>query len=235
MKTIGIIGGMGPLATSDLFNRIVTYTKAHNDNQHIPMIIDNNTRIPDRTAAILKRGESPCRELVRSALRLENMGADFLIMPCNTAHYFYKEIAYYTAIPFLNMIEETVREIHRLGINTVGLLATDGALRSEIYDEMLGRYGIDCIKPTNDEQTHVMDMIYKGIKGKSAIDPSAFIRVLKNMEDRGADTFVLGCTELPLAFERFAIANKAINPTDILAVSAIKLAGGQVDRTPAIC
>ena len=84
-KTIGIIGGMGPLATADLFEKIVGHTKAACDQEHLHVVIDSNTNIPDRTAALLHGGADPLPELTGSARRLEAMGADVLIMPCNTA------------------------------------------------------------------------------------------------------------------------------------------------------
>jgi len=229
MKTIGIIGGMGPLATVDLFHRIVTLTKAESDQEHIPILIDNNTRVPDRTAAILHGGKSPVEELIRSAARLENMGADFLIMPCNTSHWFYNEIVRHTNLTLVNMIEETVKYIDNLGIGRVGLLATDGTFRVGIYDQMFQRFGINFIKPDPEEQKHVMDVIYNGIKAKNnAIDLSLFHETLRRMESRGVEAFVLGCTELPIAFDQFLIPNQSINPTEILAMRAIVLAGGQI-------
>ena len=124
-KTIGIVGGMGPLATSDLFRKIVEITDAASDQEHVRVCIDNNTEIPDRTAAILKGGEDPVPEMVKSAVRLQGMGADVLIMPCNTAHYFYDRLTPFVDTPFLNMIEETAKEIKRRGIKKAGLLATD--------------------------------------------------------------------------------------------------------------
>src|SRR5690554_1747344 len=103
MKSIGIIGGMGPLATCDLFGKIINNTNARIDQDHIHVYIDNNTEIPDRTAAILYGGKSPVAQLVRSAIKLESMGADALIMPCNTAHYFYDEVIKYVNIPMIHM------------------------------------------------------------------------------------------------------------------------------------
>jgi aspartate racemase len=110
-KILGIIGGMGPLATVNLFNKIVINTDAQNDQEHIHMLVDNNINIPDRTAFLLGTGEDPTEELIKSAVRLEKAGADFLIMPCNTAHHFYEVIKEKINIDFLNMIEETVKFI----------------------------------------------------------------------------------------------------------------------------
>ena len=132
MKIIGIIGGMGPLATVHLFERIVLRTKAEKDQDHIRILIDNNTKIPDRTLAILGNEESPVNELVNSAKMLENSGADFLIMPCNTAHYFIEEIKKNISIPFINMPEEAVKHTYdKYGKDAVvGIMATDGTIKT---------------------------------------------------------------------------------------------------------
>ena len=101
---IGIIGGMGPLATCDLMQKIIEYTDADTDQEHVRICVDCNTNIPDRTAAILQGGKNPVPELVKSAKRLEAMGAQVLVMSCNTAHYFYEDMIPYLETPFLNMI-----------------------------------------------------------------------------------------------------------------------------------
>ena len=136
MKTIGIIGGMGPLATVHLYERIVLRTKALRDQDHIRVLIDSNTNIPDRTKAIIADGEDPTVELIKSAKILENSGADFLIMPCNTAHYFISTLQEAVNIPFVNMVEETVKyTAEKFGSDTVvGILATDGTIISNIYE-----------------------------------------------------------------------------------------------------
>lgn len=91
-KTIGILGGMGPLATCDLFSKIIQITDASCDQEHVRICIVNNTEISDRTNAIIRHGKDPVPEMVKSAVRLQSFGADVLIMPCNTAHYFYDRI-----------------------------------------------------------------------------------------------------------------------------------------------
>ena len=108
-KTVGILGGMGPLATADLFRKIITHTRAETDQEHIPVLIDSNTAIPDRTAALLYGGADPMPEMIRSAKRLEAAGADVLVMPCNTAHGYLDRLARQVRIPFLNMIDLTCR------------------------------------------------------------------------------------------------------------------------------
>lgn len=135
-KTIGIIGGMGPLATADLFRKIVMMTDAKCDQEHPRVLIDSNTNIPDRTAAILSGGENPLPQLACSARTLERAGADVLMMPCNTAHYFYDGVCAATKLPVLHMLRLTAEEIDRRRIKTVGLLATDGTIQTGIYERL---------------------------------------------------------------------------------------------------
>lgn len=229
MKTIGIIGGMGPLATVDLFAKIVRRTQAQTDQEHIPILIDNNTRIPDRTAAILEGGEDPVPELVRSALRLEAMGADALIMACNTAHYFVEEIRRFARIPLLSMIEEAAKEAKARGLQCVGLLATEGTCRTGIYDRAFEAQGVRVCKPPDELEAHVMDLIYKGVKAGAATYPLEGIRAtVAELQARGAECFVLGCTELPLAVEMYRLAIPVIDPTEVLARCAIRFAGKEL-------
>ena len=228
-KTIGIIGGMGPLATVDLFGKIVANTTAANDREHIPVVIDNNTRIPDRTAGILHNGESPIREMVRSAVKLESMGADFLIMPCNTAHFFYNDIVKFVNIPMINMLEETAKAIKEMGIGKVGLLATNGTIESGVYATAFEKFNVEFVTPNEEHQKAVMDLIYNGVKaGNFSIDISAFRNTINYLVSEGVEYVVLGCTELPIAFEKWEFNVKSIDPTLVLAKSAIKYASEEV-------
>ena len=151
-KKVGIIGGMGPLATADLFEKITHLTKADADSKHIHVIIDSDTSIPDRTAAILGLGPDPTDELKAAAKRLENAGADILLMPCNTAHYFYPAIQASTKCPILHMLRLTAEEIKSRGHIKVALLATDGTVKTGIYAKLFEEYGIDYMLPEPEEQ-----------------------------------------------------------------------------------
>ncbi len=222
-KTIGIIGGMGPAATYDLFRKIIEKTDAKTDQEHIHICIDCNTNIPDRTRAILDDGEDPVPELVRSGIRLQAMGADVLVMPCNTAHYFYERITPFLDVPLLNMLQETAREIKRQKIGKVGLLATDGTLRSGVYHKVLSEAGIETVTPSPEKQAAVMEMIYQGVKAaKRDLNPASFQAAVDELFAKGAQVLVLGCTELPLAFEMYGIQGGAIDPTAVLAEAAIR-------------
>ena len=138
-KTIGIIGGMGPEATADLFNKIINLTPAEKDSDHIHILIDNNPMIPSRINAILYGGESPIPELTRMAKSLEKSGADFLIMPCNTASYYIDDIRKSVNIPVISIIEETSKYIINkyANIKTIGLLGTEMTVRLGLYQKEL--------------------------------------------------------------------------------------------------
>lgn len=222
-KSIGIIGGMGALATCDLFKKIIDMTDAKSDQEHIHVYIDCNTHIPDRTKAILAGGADPVPELVRSGLRLEAMGADVLVMPCNTAHYFYDQIVPFFAIPLLNMLEETAKEIKKRKLSKIGLLATDGTIQSGVYHQALEALGIDVVIPSPIKQASVMDIIYNGVKASNLnINLADFYGTLDELSAKGAEALVLGCTELPVAFQMFQINRPAIDPTTVLAAAAIR-------------
>lgn len=231
MKTIGIIGGMGPLATVHLYERIVLRTKALKDQDHIRVIIDSNTNIPDRTKAITGNGQDPTVELIKSAKILENSGADFLIMPCNTAHYFIDILKGSTNIPFINMPEETVKYTYeKYGSNTVvGLLATDGTIKSKIYENYYSKLGIKTIVPEK-TQEKLMKFIYEVIKsGKYEAGTNLLFEAVEELKKLGADTFLLGCTELSSAQYLYKFEGPFINPMEVLTERSILYAGGQLN------
>ena len=230
-RTIGILGGMGPLATVDLFRRIVEMADSPNDQGHPRVLIDSNTNISDRTAAILNGGADPLPQMVRSALLLERGGADVLIMGCNTAHYFYPEICRFVHLPFLNMLEETAKAALDKGFKSVGLLATDGTIRSGVYAREFEHHGIELLTPGPEGQKALMEMIYSGVKaGKTTWPTEAVAHVLSDLAGRGARAAVLGCTELPLAFENYRIESPLplLDPTAILAKSALMAVGSKI-------
>lgn len=224
--TIGIVGGMGPLATCDLFRKIIEVTDAEKDQDHVHVLIDSNTEIADRTAAILGRGEDPVPEMEKSALTLQAAGAEVLIMPCNTAHYYYDLVSSIVDVPFLHMINETAAVVKRMGIDTVGLLATDGTVLSGVYHRAFEPAGIKVLVPDAAGQQHVMDVIYKGVKaGNRQIDLTGFYTAMDDLLARGAKALVLGCTELPVAFSEFGIDRPGIDPTHVLAAAAVRAVG----------
>ena len=226
-KTIGIVGGMGPAATCELMHQIIRLTPAGNDQEHAHILVDCNSAVPDRTQAILHGGESPVPLLQRMALGLEQMGAQVLLLPCNTSHYFYDEICAPLHVPLLHMLRETAQELQRRGIRRVGVLATDGTIATGIYRKILAEYGIEGLQPEGEDQQAVMSVIYDGVKsGRETMDTRPFCRTMDHLFQQGAQTMVLGCTELPLAFQQYGLQRPNVDPMDVLARAAIRFALG---------
>ena len=227
-KTIGILGGMGPLATADLFEKITLLTKAETDRDHIRVYIDSNANIPDRTAAILGSGEDPVPEMASALRNLEKCGADCIIMPCNTAHYFLPRLQEMTEIPFLSILTAAAEACKaQFPGKTVGILGTTGTLSANLDQKALDQAGVPFVTPVAKEQEALMRVIYQGVKaGKGPDDYRAdFLTVLEGMLARGAEVFLLGCTELPLAAQALHITLPTVDPTAELAKAAIRFCG----------
>ena len=227
-KTIGILGGMGPLATADLFQKIISLTAAGGDSEHIRIYIDSNASIPDRTAAILGGGPDPLPAMRDSLRKLEACGADCIIMPCNTAHYFLPRLQGLTDIPFLSMLEAAAAGCRaRFPGQTAAVLATRGTLASGLYQAALEKEGVPYVLPEEGERDALMDVIYRGVK--AGVPPeryrAALLSVLEALAGRGADYFILGCTELPPAFRLLGLSRPSLDPTEELARSAIRFCG----------
>lgn len=232
-KAIGILGGMGPLATCDLMEKIIRHTEADRDQEYIHIYVDCNTSIPDRTAAILHQGKNPLPEMVKSAVRLQTMGADVLAMPCNTAHYFWEQIQQFVDIPLLDMPRETARYLHDQGISRAAVLATDGTVQCGIYDRALREAGISPVYPNVQEQKLVMSLIYDCVKaGRPCPVPEQAYAMGQRLQKEGAQLLVLACTELPIAFSQLEIPVPTADPTEILACAAVCYAGGRLKEKP---
>ena len=226
-STIGILGGMGPEATQKLCHEIFTITPAKKDQDHIPVLVYNNPQIPDRTQAILYGGENPVPELVKTGMHLEAMGADFLIMPCNTAHFFIDDIQSKLGIPILNMVQETVEFIrkHYPDTKKIGLLATSGTVYSKVYEQPFRQHGIKLIRPDKITQENVvMQAIYgeRGIKAKYKRAPQVALKnAAEGLIRRGAEIIIAGCTEIPLVLKQHQLDFVILDPSKILAEAAV--------------
>ena len=216
-KTIGILGGMGPLATADLFEKITLLTKAETDRDHIRVYIDSNTNIPDRTAAILNGGADPVSEMADALKHLEQCGADCVIMPCNTAHYFLPRLQAMTKLPFLSILTAAAEACARqFPGRTVGILATRGTLAAGLYQQALAVQGVEYLVPDEAEQDALMRVIYDGVKAG------------RGPEVYGPEVFLLGCTELPMAAAGAGLTAPTVDPTAELAKAAIRFCGFSV-------
>ena len=234
-KSVGILGGMGALATVDLFEKIVLLTDAASDAEHIRVYIDNNTAVPDRTAAILHGGADPMPAMTDSLRKLEACGADCLIIGCNTAHYYLPQLQALTEVPFLNMLDISAKACReRFPGGTAAVLATTGTLSTGLYQAVLAAAEVPCLVPDEAEQAALMRVIYDGVKAGAA--PETYRQeledVLTALTARGADYFILGCTELPPAFRLLGLDAPVIDPTEELAKAAIRFCGYHVKGEP---
>ncbi|MBA1337094.1 MAG: Aspartate racemase [Firmicutes bacterium] len=224
-KTVGVIGGMGPMATLDFYRKIIKNTKADSDQGHIHVLIDSNPKIPDRTAFILGKGESPLDEIVASAVRLQAAGCDLLAMPCNTAHYFYDDIVEHIGIPLINMVEEVAGHVSACygKAAKIGLLATIGTYEAGVYEKYFKKYDIDIIVPDDTGKREVFSAIYGVKNGAGDVPVDGVCDVVNSLVQNGVDGIVLGCTELPLLVEKFPSGIRYIDATEILALKVIQM------------
>jgi len=226
-KIIGIMGGMGPEATIDLFQKIVAATPAKTDQEHLRIIIDNNPKIPSRQAAALEGGEDPTPLLVSTARNLEKAGADFLVMPCNAAHIFYQAVAESVRIPVLHIADETVAEAIRRfpDLKTVGMLASTATIQLRLYHDRFEAKGVAAISPSESEQERVQAAIFSVKAGNKGSEVRKAVRdVGESLAAKGAQLLVTACTELPLVLQDGDASVPVLDPTLCLALAAVRFA-----------
>ena len=228
-KVLGIMGGMGPMATVDLFGKIVSQTRASRDQDHIHIIVDDDANIPDRRTSIANGDTLAGEGMLACARRLEAAGADILMIGCNTAHYFYDFVQKGVNLPILHMPQETAKEIARRGYTAAGILGTDMTIQMGLYHKALEAEGVTPVEPDEEGKKILMDIIYKGVKaGNMNPDLGPVLAKMEEMKARGAQCFILGCTELPVAFANADTDFDLIDPTNVLAQAAIRAAGYEV-------
>ena len=227
-QIVGILGGMGPEATAELFRRILSLTQAKVDQNHLHVLVDSNPKIPDRTAAIIGEGESPLPALVAAAQNLERAGADFIAIPCNTAHYWLHELREEVSIPIINMIGETALRVadQRPALHKIGLLATTGTLQSGLYQRAFADNSIDIFVPSEEQDAVIMSAIH-AIKAGDHSVKSAVIEVAQELMACGAQGIIPGCTELSLVVPAGSLSVPVFDPLSILAERAVSLARGR--------
>ena len=227
-KSIGILGGMGPLATADFLRKIVLLTRAEKDGDHVRVYVDDNPRIPDRTAAILSGGESPLPQMTDSLEKLEKCGASCIIMPCNTAHYFLPELQKKAKTPFISMLAATAKACAaRYPGKTAAVLATRGTLATGLYADALEAEHVPYLIPDEAEKDILMHLIYDVVKASKPLAPeeAQWDGLLCGLRARGADYFILGCTELPIVAQELPQEGPFVDPTAELARAAIRFCG----------
>ena len=224
MKTVGILGGMGPEATVLLMQKIINNVDAKDDCDHIPMIIHQNTQVPSRILRIIEfKGEDPSPVLQKMALDLQNLQCDFLAMPCNTAHYYHSDISKSIRIPLLNMIELSVEELSENHFKRIGILASPAVKAVDIFDQSFKKSGLKFQFAQND--SNMLDMIKKIKKGEvipSVID--AFKYESTQLLNDNCDALLIACTEFSLLHKYLPKNVVCVDSLDILTKKIVSLA-----------
>jgi len=246
-QVIGILGGMGPAATQHCLQAIVAGTYARTDQDHLHVIVDSNPKTPDRTSAILGTGPSPVPAMIQSVRRLAGAGADFLIIPCVSAHAFLDEVSAQTDVPILSMLDAVADAVveARPYVHTVGLLATTGTIARGMFQRRLAREQLTTCVPAPHSQAQVMSAIYD-IKAQPTRDVRGaatrrFVAAADELVAHGAQAIIAGCTEIPLALNQGDLGTPLFDAVEILARAAIRRAGGRLvpararDERSAVC
>lgn len=225
-KIVGIIGGMGPEATVDLMSRVIKATSALDDIDHIRMLVDNNPKVPSRIRALIeKNGESPLDCLRDMARRLEDWGVDFLAIPCNTAHYYHREVQAAVNIPLLDMIDLSVSYLTSQipDLKAVGLLASSAVFDLELYKHRFADADINIMTISPEDQEKVMGVIRKIKTSSYDIEIVKIIQdVVNSLEKQGAQAFLIACTELSIIGGQLKSKSKIFDASQILAESIVK-------------
>lgn len=228
-KTVGVIGGLGPLATLDFFQRVLDRTRAPREQDHLRLIIDNNTKVPDRNAFRRGEGPSPAPALAASAKGLQDAGADFIVMACNTTHAWEAEIRAAISVPFLSIINVTVEAVADLAPEAVGVLAVDACLAADLYQGALAKAGIRAVLLSADSQRTFMELIYRIKSGDSGDTVKrAMTTLARRLEAQGAEVIIAGCTEIPIVLTADDIDGELVSSTDVLVERTIVMAGGEL-------
>ena len=223
---LGILGGMGPQATQDFYQRILDRTDAARDQDHLPTLIWSDTAIPDRTAAILGGDAEGCyRRLLEGARLLENGGCTVLAIPCNTSHYFADRLQGDIGIPLIHMPRETVAALAAQGRKTVGILGTDGTIRTGVYQRECDARGVRLLAPPEDVQKLVMSIIYDEIKRGETGSREKFAAIDRWLRRAGCDGAILGCTELSVYRTYHGLPDYYLDAMEVLAERCITACG----------
>lgn len=223
-----MLGGMGPEATVEFMRQVIALTPATRDQDHVRMLVDHNPQVPARQEALLAGGRSPEPDLVAMGRRLEAAGADFLVMPCNTAFAFRDAIEQAVNIPLLSIVALTAAEALRNAEGGVGILATRGCLRAGLYQAEFDRAGTPLILPSDAELDAFMELVDRIKVGDSGPDVSAAMKALADAQvRRGAAAIIIGCTEIPLVLDATMVSVPLVSSTEVLAAETIRLARGE--------
>lgn len=231
-EPVGILGGIGPMATVYFMRRVLDLTDASRDQDHVDMLVWNHASIPDRTAYLVgDSADSPGPVMAQDARELERAGAKFIAVPCNTAQAFQDEVVAAVDIPVIDIVEETLAAARAAvpGLTHVGILATDGTLRAQTYHRAAQAAGLTPVAPDDVVQKDVMSMIYDGVKAGMPVERDRFDAAVAHLRDKGAGAVLLACTELSILRTDLAVDDPdVVDSLDALAARTVTMAGGRL-------
>jgi aspartate racemase len=224
MKRLGILGGMGPAASAEFVSRLIAQTPASHDQEHMPFVLWNEPRIPDRSTSMRNGDNQPLLWLLQGIQALKTVGCDHIVIPCNSAHFWYDDMAK-MGVPITHIVDSIADQLRDLGLanTTIGIMGTQGTIEQGIYQTRLTQQGWTCIVPDRAEMDFfvqpAIDLIKAGKIGESQL---LLLKVIHSLIDRGARAVVLGCTELPLAIRATQEKNiPIVNSIDSLVQAAL--------------
>ncbi|MBQ7290327.1 MAG: amino acid racemase [Clostridia bacterium] len=226
-KTLGILGGMGPAASAHFYTLLTQLTKAEHDFEHMKIILCSAPNIPDRTEYILRNSaDNPLHEMEQAAKTLVRAGAELIAVPCNTAEYFHTDLQKLCPVPILRTVHETCAYAAASGVQKLGIMATNGTVKAEIYQKELLAFGIDFAVPSEHGQNLLHNIIYNGIKKARCFEKAVFFAVADELRSQGCDAIALGCTELSLISPNEKARDyNFIDSLEVLAKRSIQLCG----------
>lgn len=226
MKKLGVIGGLGPMATAYFYQLVTQMSDAKCDQEHIEMLLYSKPSIPDRTRYILNNKEAnPLQDIVEVGSVLKNAGAEVIAIPCITAHYFHNEIEKAVELPVIHAIEETAFYVKDRNVTKVGVMATDGTIQSKLFQKTFEDYNLECVLPDDENQKKVMSIIYDNVKAGKPVDMDNFKEVSRYLFDRGAQVILLACTELSIVKRDYKLSAGYLDVLEVLAFGAVKRCG----------
>ena len=231
-KVLGVLGGMGPLASAQFMLRLTLLTTAAKDQDHIPAVLWSDPRIPDRGAAMRGEGEDPFPWLMRGIVGLKQAGCGAIVIPCNTAHIWYDQMEAAAAIPMPHIVDAAATDLARLGVKpgVIGVMGTETTLRTKLYQKRLSSLGWTCIEPTRAQMDRLVTPAISLVKANQVSDAyEPLAEAANSLADRGATAVVLGCTEIPRGIQAGPadrLKVPVVDTIDALARAAIRWARG---------
>jgi len=220
-KRLGVLGGMGPAASAEFISKLIAKTPAKKDQDHIPTILWNNPHIPDRSTSLLNHDNLPLSYLLEGIHGLKAAGCSCIVIPCNTAHFWFDELSkHIKIIHIVDSVADELTDMH----TTIGVIGTQATIKLGLYQNHLTKLGYNCITPTEEEMNNLVQPAINLIKSNNIITSRTMLmQAINNLISRGANAVILGCTEIPLAIRQdHCLGIPLINSIDCLINSSIK-------------